>query len=456
MSNPCFISVLGTNDYLPCNYYHSHDPEHRVEGVRFVQEAIARLMDETTRNRLTTTIFVTKEAYTKNWLDNGHNNRQTGETLAREGLATCLRRLGLQPEAKNIPVGESEKEIWEIFQTITTSIPENASLIVDITHSFRSLSMVLLAAIQYLKTVKDVNVTAIHYGALEALGQLHDVRKLDIAQRNVPIFDLTPFDAILDWSHAVRNFRESGNAAPLVRLAQRPVGAKLAETRGESMEARSLRDFINSLRDWNQCLTVNRAPEVREASATVSTALERVKEQAIAKESVLLPPLMPLLEQIQTEVAAFQGDHLDIALQTARWCLAHSFIPQGYTALQEGLVSWCMQQAGEEDIMDKDARTAASAAFNIFNQKIIREKWNKDARKHEKLVTTLHYLAGFKELAKLFNRLSTYRNNINHGGYNSDPLTADKLHQNLNQLINDISKWKTMYAADISREKQLP
>ena len=68
-----FLSFLGTNDYLPCNYQIAgHDP---VANVRFVQEAcIARwCVDWGSDDRIF--LCVTDESHDRNWVDNGHKDK---------------------------------------------------------------------------------------------------------------------------------------------------------------------------------------------------------------------------------------------------------------------------------------------------------------------------------------------------------------------------------------------
>ncbi|MBW1982608.1 MAG: TM1812 family CRISPR-associated protein, partial [Deltaproteobacteria bacterium] len=65
-----YISFLGTSNYIECTYYYKNtDP---VRNVRFVQEATLKTFcsDWTADDKIF--IFTTDEAYSKNWLDNGH------------------------------------------------------------------------------------------------------------------------------------------------------------------------------------------------------------------------------------------------------------------------------------------------------------------------------------------------------------------------------------------------
>jgi CRISPR-associated Csx2 family protein len=58
----------------------------------------------------------------------------------------------------DIPDGKSEAELWEIFEAISEAVQEGDEIAFDITHGFRSLPVIALLTIAYLKQVKGVKV----------------------------------------------------------------------------------------------------------------------------------------------------------------------------------------------------------------------------------------------------------------------------------------------------------
>ena len=426
------ISVLGTNDYLACRYYYENASDNITKPVRFIQEAIIDLLDEKEREGLEAYIFLTDEAKTKNWLDNGHGREC-------EGLKSRLTKKGIKLNSIDIPIGKSEKEIWEIFQRIIDAIPTSSHLVVDITHSFRSVSMILLAALRYAKTVKDIHVTAIHYGAMEAAGSFFTLKDMESEERKVPIFDMTPFDAILDWSEASSDFLFSGNASKLRTLADDRIKPILIKSRGKDEQAKIIRKFTKSLDEFCSHIASNRGPDIKKQA-------QKVKENlSDAKRTFILEPLIPLFEKVEKEVQGFKGDSLDIALQTAKWCLNHNFLPQGYTALQEGLITWCLERVGHSNVLEIPKREAVSSAFVIYSQKIPKDEWNENALKHQDIIEQILEIPNIKVLAKSMDKLSNRRNNINHGGFNQDKITPDTFKRDLDQIIKEISTWKKEY-----------
>ncbi|MGB9617916.1 MAG: TIGR02221 family CRISPR-associated protein, partial [Desulfomonilaceae bacterium] len=162
-----FISVLGTGDYVPCSYRFNDGTV--VSSVRFVQEATVSYscMEWSDQDRIL--IFTTEGSRTKNWEDSGATDVE-GNPL--EGLAARLNALPLRVPFCNvmIPDGKIQEEIWEIFQALLANLMEGDEVVFDITHSFRSIPMLVLVVLNYAKVVKKVTLRGIYYGALEALG----------------------------------------------------------------------------------------------------------------------------------------------------------------------------------------------------------------------------------------------------------------------------------------------
>jgi len=214
-----FISFLGTNDYLECSYNFHNDI---IKNVRFVQEAIIRLncMEWSENDRII--IFTTDKSFRKNWVDNGHIDWNTGKTSESTGLENRIRDLDLDCQWQQvfIPDGKTESEIWDIFSIVFEQINQNDEIIFDITHAFRSIPMFAAVILNYTRVIKNISLQGWFYGAMEAVGSLNDVRQMSVEKRIIPIFDLTSFDQLTEWSNGIDQFLTSGNASKVSHLAQ--------------------------------------------------------------------------------------------------------------------------------------------------------------------------------------------------------------------------------------------
>jgi CRISPR-associated DxTHG motif protein len=109
----------------------------------------------------------------------------------------------------DIPDGKNEAEYWEMFNKIEQEIPPGTELVLDITHGFRSLPILALLAVSFLRAAKQVQVKHVLYGAFDAS---HN--------GSTPMFDLTPFLTMLDWAIATNRFLETGYTSALANVAK--------------------------------------------------------------------------------------------------------------------------------------------------------------------------------------------------------------------------------------------
>jgi CRISPR-associated Csx2 family protein len=70
-------------------------------------------------------------------------------------------RLGDRVEFVEIPEGRSEQELWEIFDRVASVVSEKETILLDITHAFRSIPMVVFAVAAYLRRTKSVTFTGL-------------------------------------------------------------------------------------------------------------------------------------------------------------------------------------------------------------------------------------------------------------------------------------------------------
>lgn len=421
-----YLSVLGTSSYVPCNY--GADKEVKVENVRFVQEATLSLncQDWTTADRIF--ILTTDAAYNKNWLDNGQQN-------PGQGLKTRIERLNLRAkvESVRIPSGQTLEEIWEIFNKIYDLLNDGDHVIFDITHAFRSIPMLAIVVLNYAKSLKNLNLMGIYYGAFEVLGgsPSYVEKNINLQDRNVPIFDLTAFNSLLEWSSAIRQFVKSGDAGQINDLAESELKPILRDQLHKREAANQLKIMSRQLVKFSSIMATCRGPEI---SGIIGT-LKKIFNDS--KEIDLIPPMIPLMEKIHREINRFSDNDTRNGIQAARWCLDHNMVQQGFTILQETFIACLVKMAGA-DIFDEKIRNKVNPAVRIASQKFDSAECNESAAQHHEL--SMQFIELFrknKPLLSLMNRLIDYRNDINHAGYNREAKPAERFHSQLRDCIND-------------------
>jgi CRISPR-associated DxTHG motif protein len=377
------IAFLGTGEYK-CATYRWND--HTYE-TSFVQEAFVHWLKPET-----TCVLLTKEARKKHWGD------------------LCQRLQGhTQIVEVDIPNGKSEAELWEIFAAISEVVQEGDEIAFDITHSFRSLPMIALLTIAYLKQVKGVKVQYVLYGAYEARNDKDQV---------APVFDLTPFANLLDWLAAAKMFTATGDSSELGRLIQE-VQNDAYRNRGAYGEnlPRALKNFGIALEEVSNDLLLARVPNLPKS---VINLIEKQK-RASAEVSDWTPPLTLLLDKIAATYAPFQDDSLPTQAKLIRWYLNHNHIVQATTLAREWVVSYYAQQ---KSLSRADAE----------------DELNQRANNQEN-----------DELVQLWSSIRNIRNDLAHCGFSraeGQVLSATSIRQNAEEVVKQIERLAQQEAVD--------
>lgn len=134
--------------------------------------------------------------------------------------------LGGKSKVILIKYGLSQEEIEEnikIILKINDLLNTGDELIVDVSHSFRSLPLMIMNLLIYIKGVsrKSITLKHIHYGMLEVVGELG----------YAPIVDLESLIDVNDWISGASAFAEYGNAYRLAELLQSKEPALAARLR---------------------------------------------------------------------------------------------------------------------------------------------------------------------------------------------------------------------------------
>jgi CRISPR-associated DxTHG motif protein len=375
------ITFLGITDYEEVEY-RWHDLS---KPTKFVQEALVRWLQPET-----TCVLLTKEARKKHWGD----------------LCQRLQRHTQTVEGINIPDGKSEEELWEIFAAISKAVQEGDEIVFDITHGFRSLPMIALLTIAYLKQVKGVKVQHVVYGVYEK------------GKHEAPILDLTPFANLLDWLAAAKMFMATGNSSELGQLIQEIQNDAYRNRKAYSENLPlALKNFGAALKEVSNDLLLARVPNLPKS---VSNLIEKQK-RASAEVSDWTPPLTLLLDKIADAYEPFQDDSLPTQAALIRWYLDHNHIVQAMTLAREWVVSYYAQQ---KSLSRNDAE-------NELNQRANNQEND--------------------ELVQLWSSIRNIRNDLAHCGFSraeGQVLSATSIRQNAEEVVKQIERLAQQEAVD--------
>ena len=264
-----------------------------------------------------------------------------------------------------IKYGLNEDEIkinTDIILGLQQYLRNGDELIVDVTHSFRSLPLFMMNLLIYLKNVsqKKISITHIHYGMLDIS------RELGYA----PVIDLNSMMDVNDWITGAYSFSEFGNAYKISKLVEN-------DDKGVS----------TLLQEFSNLMNLNHLHAIQK----ISQRLESIKN----KNYQTLIPELTINHVIQSFINKFNVDgdnHSLFQLKVARWQLDHRKYAQAMLTAQESMITYVCEQN--------------------------KMKWDDfDNRELAKSLLSYQFLPGAKcdkRLKKIYRELKPLRNCIAH------------------------------------------
>jgi len=367
------ITALGAGKYEPVTYRWN---DHTYE-TSFVQEAFVHWLKPEV-----TCVLLTEKARETHWNNLCQRLQEHTQTVAID-----------------IPDGKRESELWQIFTAISDAVHEGDEIAFDITHGFRSLPVLALLTIAYLKQIKQVKVRYILYGAFDAKDE-----------QGTPVFDLTPFADLLEWLVAAKMFTATGDSSELGRLIQE-VQNDAYRNRGAYGEnlPRALKNFGMALEEVSNDLLLARVPNLPDSIRR----LAQRQSEANTEVGQWTQPLTLLLDKIAAAYAPFQDDSLPTQAALIRWYLDHNHIVQAVTLAREWVVS---DYARQKSLSRDDAE----------------DELNQRANNQES-----------DELVQLWSSIRNIRNDLAHCGFGraeGQVLSATSIRQNAEEVVKQIER----------------
>ncbi|SHL00666.1 TIGR02221 family CRISPR-associated protein [Fibrobacter sp. UWB12] len=441
-----FIGFLGAGPYTVCNYYFD-SVEDREMHVRHVQEAIVRheCKGWTENDRIL--IFLTEAAKANNWEDGKFDDRDKDDNTKppivpgkdkwglHHQLVKAARGIGndedesaaidkkIFPESIITPVsldceGFSETEIWKIFSCINDNINNNDEIYFDFTSGFRSLPMLGMVLLTYLKNTKNVTIGQIYYGAFEKMGTVGMVKNIPIDERNAPVLRLKSFSDIMDFSNAANVFSKYGNSLLLCDMIDRIWVKRSNDSSEFALEMKKMmKPLSTNLERITRMLQTCRGLEIVNGDnvKNIRICIKNIIENDTEKNGPRRA-LDPILEMIESKFAEFSDSKkLKNGIVAAKWCFDNGMTQQCITIMQEMIVSICMDAIGMDYTCKEDREMIGSTLQWIGGKK------NFEAtEKHKKTRNDLEQVFSserMKAVGCAYSSLSEVRNDVNHAGF---------------------------------------
>ena len=338
------------------------------------------------------------------------------------------RRMGAMLKLVEIPDGKNEAELWEIFSLVATAIPPQSEIVIDITHAFRSLPLIVFNVASYLRRVKNVKVERIIYGNWEA----HDP---NFDPPRAPVIDLTSMLDLQDWLHGIDAFQRRGEAEELAASLSRTQGQIWREAPSSAGSAglpQKLKYTAAQLEKFSEALRLLRPLAAFEASQKLNDLLKTVQEEARRWAKPFADVLQNISEEIDPlyieQPAILSPAHLKAQIVLIRYYLEKDLVVQAVLLAREWLISYLIwrQKKQERWREYKDVRFIAGKELNQAAAK----------QRSEETTLPLWYnkFPESRELADLWNGLSSLRNDVAHCAMNTQTSSTSKIRDGIKKI----------------------
>lgn len=237
---------------------------------------------------------------------------------------TIEKSIGKKSHIVLIKYGADANEIQEnlrIILGIQRFLDPSDEIIVDVTHSFRSLPIYIMQLLIFLKNIKNINIFKIYYGMFEMRGELG----------YAPIVDLSSILSVNDWIIGAYNFKEFGNTYKIADLLEKE----------DNYNCKSL---IEPLRKFAEVKNLNYISDFR---SQIQGLLPLRQENNLPElgQLVVTPIMKGFLNDFQG-ITKQEMNYSTFQYRMAKWHKDHHNYGYALMLLVEACVTYCCEELG--------------------------------------------------------------------------------------------------------------
>ncbi len=290
------VTFLGLGPYNPAEYQFRKETAARTP---YVCRALAELLQPSD-----IAVLATEEA----------------KKLHGDALKETLLTSGFpEPRFVSIPAGSSPTEVWIQFDVIKTALRGAPSpVMLDITHGFRSQPFFAAAVTAFVHAVDDDPPDLrVCYAAYDARNQ----------ESIAPVWELTEFVKLLDWSRSLAMFLRTGRAEEAGKTTKR-LGNDLKRAwfeGGMQGEQPNLKELGDALARFGADLDTLRTGDLligRGGSASSAASLLEVAKGVREEVARHAPPLADILDRMVAMAEPLSGAGEDLSGDKGRNAVA--------------------------------------------------------------------------------------------------------------------------------------
>ena len=214
---------------------------------------------------------------------------------------------------------------WEWLNKILAEIDNNDTLVVDLTHGFRSIPIVFSAAINLLIKTKNINLEAVYYGAF------------DFPAETKPIINMKDYYIVNNWADGVMRLVEVGDSKKLIDLIS--IGNQTFNV--EELNNCKLKDAIMSVTDGFRNVDINNIYNYTKNLLDIINDITNVNNLSEISKILLnkikneFSPFVP--ENFKNNI--YCKDYFELQLKIIEYLIKHRLFMQAYTVMNELIAS---------------------------------------------------------------------------------------------------------------------
>ena len=211
----------------------------------------------------------------------------------------------------------------------------------------------------------------------------------------------------------------------------------LRETRGKDKSAQNLKKLSAKLEGFTELIQTSRG-----LSVIRDFDFNNLRDLISNNKESILKPINPLLDGIASKIKRFSNNDIENGYAAVEWCIEHNLIQQGYTILQETMVSEIVaKHFGGDEITNRAKRKLVSHVINIKNRSIPETEWIEFAKKNKAEVSKIMSELD-DDFVRLYDSVSQDRNDINHAAFGDNPSKPKDLKRRLKKYYENFKGGK--------------
>jgi CRISPR-associated Csx2 family protein len=226
--------------------------------------------------------------------------------------------------------GLNESELWLNFDKILETIDflqPGDEIYIDITHSFRSLSLFLFLTVTFLQDLvseKNITIAGVYYGMLDVTSEL----------KYTPVVDLKPLFDMTSWIKGAYSLKNNGNGYLI---------AQLLESQGE-------KELATQIKQLSDAININYANAIQQRSSALKSSLQNKTIGGPFKY------LKNILEKFVNQFTRSSSvTESEFQLKLAGWYFDNKRYATGYITLAEAIITY-LCEIHDKNIRSQDER----------------------------------------------------------------------------------------------------